>query len=287
MSYVKPEAVLGNMVQAGSDKAALPVRDLLIRGVLSGALLGVATTLAFTAAGQTGVPFVGALVFPVGFVMIVLLGLELVTGNFALLPLPLMEGRLSAAKMAASWGWVFAGNLIGSVIYALLFCFTLAPDSPLALHLVKVAEAKTLAYQSQGMRGLEVVFVKAMLCNWMVTMGVVMALTAQSTAGKIVAMWLPILTFFAQGFEHSVVNMFAIPAGMLLGAKVSLADWWLWNQIPVTLGNIVGGALFTGMALYLTHRKTPPLVAQPAQPISQPASVLPGARLAEREPATS
>jgi formate/nitrite transporter FocA (FNT family) len=68
-------------------------------------------------------------------------------------------------------------------------------------------------------------------------------------------MWLPILTFFAQGFEHSVVNMFVIPAGMLLGSQTSLSDWWLWNQIPVTAGNIFGGFIFTGLALYLTHKK--------------------------------
>ena len=70
-------------------------------------------------------------------------------------------------------------------------------------------------------------------------------------------MWLPILTFFAQGFEHSVVNMFVIPAGMILGAPVSIGDWWLWNQIPVTLGNILGGFVFTGFALYVTHKKAP------------------------------
>ena len=95
---------------------------------------------------------------------------------------------------------------------------------------------------------------KALLCHWMVCLGVVMALTSQSTVGKIVAMGLPILTFFAQGFEHSVVNMFMIPTGMLLGAKVSVADWWLWNQIPVTLGNLVGGFTFTGLALYMTYK---------------------------------
>ncbi|MNV89864.1 putative formate transporter 1 [compost metagenome] len=89
----------------------------------------------------------------------------------------------------------------------------------------------------------------------MVTLGVVMAFTSKSTAGKIIAMWLPILTFFAQGFEHAVVNMFVIPAGMLLGADVSMGDWWLWNQIPVLIGNFVGGALFTGLMLYWTHRK--------------------------------
>jgi formate transporter len=70
-------------------------------------------------------------------------------------------------------------------------------------------------------------------------------------------MWLPIMTFFAQGFEHSVVNMFVIPAGMLLGAHVSVGSWWIWNQIPVTLGNVAGGMIFTGLALYLTHRRWP------------------------------
>ena len=81
-------------------------------------------------------------------------------------------------------------------------------------------------------------------------------------------MWLPILTFFGQGFEHAVVNMFAIPAGMLFGADVSLAQWWAWNQVPVTLGNIVGGLLFTGLALYLTQRdRTPATIPAPARPL--------------------
>jgi formate/nitrite transporter FocA (FNT family) len=118
-----------------------------------------------------------------------------------------------------------------------------------------------VGYQALGWHGMEVLLVKAILCNWMVTLGVVMAFTSQSTIGKIAAMWLPILTFFAQGFEHSVVNMFVIPAGMLLGARVSFANWWLWNQIPVTLGNIAGGFIFTGLALYLTHRRAQPRVA--------------------------
>jgi formate transporter len=96
---------------------------------------------------------------------------------------------------------------------------------------------------------------KAILCNWMVTLGVVMALTSQSTGGKILAMWLPIMTFFAQGFEHSVVNMFVVPAGILLGAHVTLGDWWLWNQVPVTLGNLLGGLVFTGLALHYTYGK--------------------------------
>ena len=274
MAYITPDVVVDNMIQAGERKARLSIKDWLIRGFLAGALLGYATTLAFTASGQTSLPIVGALVFPVGFVMIVLLGLELVTGNFALLPLPVLEGTTGLRKLLANWTWVFAGNLLGCLAYALLFITTVAQDAPIAQQLVKAAETKTLGYQALGWYGLESMFVKAILCNWMVTLGVVMALTSQSTIGKIAAMWLPILTFFAQGFEHSVVNMFVIPAGILLGARVSVADWWLWNQIPVTLGNIVGGFVFTGLALYLTHHKRRP----------RPAAVNPAAFVAESEP---
>ena len=255
MSYVKPSAMVESMAEAGAIKARLPLLDLLVRGFLTGALLGFATTLAFTASLQTHLGIVGALIFPVGFVMIVLLGLELVTGNFAVVPLALREGRIGPGELLSNWGWVFLANLAGSLFYAWLFTLTLAPDSEMARQLTTVAEAKTLGYAKLGAHGIAVAFSKGVLCNWMVTLGVVMGLCSQSTGGKILAMWLPILTFFAQGFEHSVVNMFAIPAGMLLGANVSAREWWLWNQIPVTLGNLVGGIVFTGLALHLTYKR--------------------------------
>lgn len=271
MPYVKPDVIMDQMIQAGTNKGKLGAKDLLIRGILSGALLGFATTLALTGAAQTGVGLVGALIFPVGFVMIVLLGLELVTGNFALVPLGVLEKKITMSNLWFNWSWVFLGNLIGSLLYAVLFAKTLAPAAPLIKSLIAISEAKTLGYAKLGYDGLWPAFVKAILCNWMVTMGVVMALTSQSTMGKIAAMWLPILTFFAQGFEHSVVNMFVIPAGMILGANVSFGDWWLWNQIPVTLGNIFGGFVFTGFALYLTHRRTPGIAE--VKPLSATAEV--------------
>jgi formate transporter len=257
MPYFKPDAVVEQMVSAGAAKSQLGVKHLLIRGFLSGALLGFATTLAITASLQTKVPLVGALVFPVGFVMIVLLGLELVTGNFAVIPVALRERRTTLGALASNWGWVFVGNLMGSLFYAVLFVMTVFADSEIARQIASIADGKTLGYAKLGGSGLVMAFARALLCNWMVTLGVVMALTSQSTIGKIAAMWLPIMTFFAQGFEHSVVNMFVIPAGMLLGAHASAGDWWLWNQIPVTLGNVVGGLVFTGLALHLTHGKTP------------------------------
>jgi formate transporter len=263
MPYVKPDAVVDQMVAVGSAKAKLPLRDLMVRGFLSGALLGFATTLAITGTLQTKTGLVGALVFPVGFVMIVLLGLELVTGNFALVPLAVREGKATVGNLVSNWGWVFLANLAGSVAYALLFTLTLAPDSELARQIVAISEAKTLGYAKLGGHGMAIAATKGLLCNWMVTLGVVMAMTAQSTISKIAAMWLPILTFFAQGFEHSVVNMFVIPAGMLLGAHVSAADWWLWNQIPVTVGNVLGGAIFTGLALHVTYGRRPAVASVP------------------------
>ncbi len=260
MDYVKPAEVVEAMVAAGDTKGSLPTKDLLIRGILSGALLGAATSLAVTGTVQTNVPLVGALIFPVGFVLIVLLGLELATGSFALLPLAVTVHKLSARRMLTNFGWVLLGNLIGSVLYAALLTGALgmcgqSPDaSGVAAKIVAIAQAKTTGYAKFGAAGLGTVFIKAILCNWMVTLGVVMGMTSRSTIGKIIAAWLPIFTFFAQGFEHSIVNMFVIPAGMLLGAKVTIADWWIWNQIPVTIGNFVGGALFTGFALYLTYK---------------------------------
>ncbi len=258
MDYVKPSDIARAMVAAGEAKAGLPIRDLLIRGFLSGALLGFATSLAITTTAQTS-PIVGALVFPVGFVMIVLLGLELVTGSFAVVSLAGVAGRRPLGTVARNLAWVFLGNLIGSLAYAALLWLALTSCGTevaggIGPRIIAIAEAKTTAYAAHGGAGWTTAFVKAVLCNWMVCLGVVMAMTSSSTVGKIVAMWLPILTFFGQGFEHSVVNMFVIPAGMLLGAPVSTADWWLWNQIPVTLGNFVGGFLFTGLFLYWTYR---------------------------------
>lgn len=280
MDFIKPADVVKGMLTAGQAKAALSVRDLVIRGFLSGALLGFATSLALTATAQTNTPLVGALVFPVGFVMIVLLGFELVTGSFAVTTLAAVDGRRVWSQVASNLTWVFLANLAGSVAYGVFLYVVLtnmgaSAPTGIAASIVKITEAKTIAYATHGFAGMVTVFTKAILCNWMVCLGVVMALTSQSTVGKIVAMWLPILTFFAQGYEHSVVNMFMIPTGMMLGAKVSAADWWLWNQIPVTLGNFVGGFLFVGLFLYWTYRPTAAVTAPAASGETLPADAAP------------
>ena len=180
MDYLKPPEVVAALIDSGTRKAALPIRDLLVRGALSGAILGIATTLAITAAIQTGVPLAGALIFPVGFVMIVLLNLELVTGSFAVLPMAQMAGAINLAATMRNWTWAFVGNLAGSLLFAFMLWGALTmfgdvPGGAVGERIAQIADAKTLGYAAHGGAGWAAALVKAMLCNWMVCMGVVMA----------------------------------------------------------------------------------------------------------------
>src|SRR5215471_21624317 len=118
MDYVPPNEVVSGALNAAVKKSNLSIRDMLIRGALSGVFLGYATSLVFVALSQGLPALVGAIIFPVGFVMLVLLGLELATGNFALLPAALMDQRISSRAMLRNWIWVLIGNLLGSVLYA-------------------------------------------------------------------------------------------------------------------------------------------------------------------------
>ena len=267
MDYVNPKDLVQDALIVAEKKASLSVGDMLVRGSLSGVFLGFATSLAVVVTAQGLPPIVGAILFPAGFVILVLLGLELATGNFALLPAAVAAGKVSYGKLLRNWGWVYTGNLLGSLFYALLFYWAVTnvgtTSSGSVGDLLKAAaQKKTVAYMALGSRGWATAVVRGILCNWMVTIGAFLALVSRSTIGKVVAMWLPIMTFFAQGFEHSVVNMFVIPIGMMFGAPVSIRNWLLWNQLPVSLGNIVSGALFTGLALYATYRERQPVASQ-------------------------
>ena len=272
MDYVAPPRIIAEAVQIASRKARLSIVDMVIRGMLAGAFLAYATSLAIIVTAQGIAPVVGAILFPAGFVMLVLLGLELATGNFALLPMGAVARKISGRAMLRNWLWVYAGNLAGSLLYAVLFYLAItncgtSDGGAIAATVRQIAQKKTLAYMSVGASGWSAALIKGVLCNWMVTVGVMLALVSRSTIAKIAAMWLPIMTFFALGYEHSIVNMYVIPSGMLLGAPISLRAWWFWNQLPVTMGNLVGGSLFTGLAMYLTH-------APRAAPLQKPEAVL-------------
>lgn len=253
-----PDVIVANLIEIGTAKSRHGVRDLLIRGALAGALLAFGTSLALTVSAQTGLPFVGALVFPVGFAMVVVLGLELLTSNFGVVPLAVLSQRATTGQMLSNWVWVFVGNLIGALLYAALLYLVLTeaghtPAGTLGDQIRVLAEAKVLAYEPNGDAGLLTAFVKAILCNCMVCLGMVMGNASTSTTGRILGCWLPIFAFFAMGFEHSVVNLFVIPLGMALGARISLYDWWYWNEIPALAGNLAGGFAIS-LALYVTYR---------------------------------
>ncbi len=168
--YVNPKELLQEAVQLAKRKSDLPVRDMLIRGILAGAFLGYATSLVFVVLSQGIAPIVGAILFPVGFVILVLLGLELVTGNFALLPAGVIAGTVRVSKLLRNWGWVYLGNLIGSLLYAALFYLAITSwrtgNGGAIADLVKqAAQKKTLAYAALGPSGWGTAFVKAILCG--------------------------------------------------------------------------------------------------------------------------
>jgi formate/nitrite transporter FocA (FNT family) len=167
MDYAKPAEVVAAMIDTSEKKLALDPRDLLIRGAVSGALLGAATSLAFSGAVTTGQPLVGAIIFPVSLIIIVLLGLELVTGSFGLLPLARLEGKASRSAIGTNLSWVFLGNLLGSIAYGILLAIALTnmgkidATAGVAARLISVTEAKTVANEAIGVAGMVSAFVKA------------------------------------------------------------------------------------------------------------------------------
>jgi formate/nitrite transporter len=257
--YVIPSDVAATMAVNGAKKAALPTSDLLIRGFMSGMILGFATAVSLSAVAEGALPFVGALLFPAGFVIVILFGFELVTSNFSLVPSAILNKRTTLPRLARNWTWVYFANMVGAVTFAVLFYWSTTKfghvdGGKLGQTIGERAEAKTLAYEHVGVAaGLGTAFIKAFLCNWMVSTGTVMALVSTSVIGKIAGIWLPIFAFFALGFEHSVVNMFLIPSGILFGDTITIADWLEWNQVIVTLGNIAGAVVLVAMVMYFTH----------------------------------
>lgn len=258
-TYVAPPAVVDSMIESGETKSRLSATQMVLRSAIAVFLLGGATTFAILVAEQTGVNLVGALVFPMGLTIVVLLGVELITGNFALVPIAVIEKRTTFGLMLKSFGWVLVGHLVGGLLVGVLVAAVASRlwtvESALSLGLIDTAVTKTLDYQELGaLGGPTLAVLSGMLCNFLVVLGVIMGMTSTSTSGKILAIWTPIAAFYALGYEHSVVNFFVIPTGMMLGAPVGIEDWLLWNQIPVLAGNLIGGLLLIGLPLYYAHR---------------------------------
>ena len=265
MAYLAPAEFVKKMVDAGESKIFMSTRDTVIRGYMAGAILALAAAFAVTINVQTGQALAGAVLFPVGFSILYLLGFDLLTGVFTLCPLAVIDKRPGCtwAGVLRNWGLVFVGNFAGALTVALFMAiiFTFGFSTPPSLVGEKIGgigEARTLGYAAHGAAGMLTLFIRGVLCNWMVSTGVVGAMLSNSVSGKVIAMWMPIMVFFYMGFEHSVVNMFLFPSGLMMHANFSIADYFIWNEVPTVVGNLVGGLAFVGLTLYATHVRTAP-----------------------------
>ena len=265
MSYLEPTEFVTKMVDSGESKVYMSTKDTLIRAYMAGAILALAAVFAITVAVKTGSPLLGAVLFPVGFIMLYLMKFDLLTGVFTLVPLALLDKRpgVTVNQVLRNWGLVFVGNLAGALSVALMMSFILTygyntDGGAIAAKVGSIGEARTLGYKEHGFGGWITIFIRGMLCNWMVSMGVVGAMISTSAGAKMMAMWMPIMLFFFMGFEHSIVNMFLFPFSMIMGGDFTIAEYLIWNEIPTVLGNLVGGFVFVALPLYYTHVRTSP-----------------------------
>merc|ERR1719198_593932 len=251
-----PPAGFEGAVAAGEKKANMPANKVFGLGILSGAHIGFGAYLMLSVGGacpglaatNPGLQKIvlGAFGLPFGLMMTLLSGAELFTGNTALVTMAVMEGKASVGQLLKSWGASYGGNFIGSLLLAYLVYMggTLAGGGAS----VAVSIAKTsLSFKAA--------FVRGILCNWLVCMAVYLASFSKDVPGKMVAIWFCISAFVALGLEHSVANMFIVPLGILSGAAVTWKAFLLKNLLPVTLGNIVGGAVCVAAGFQTVYGK--------------------------------
>ncbi len=244
--------MLKTFAQAAADYCAAAEKrtaQSLPRMLLLGALAGVFIAFAGVAAsigGALGGKLASATIFPIGLTMVLLAGSELFTGNCLFL-MPLLRRNITAGHMLRNWVAVYLGNLLGSVAVAFLVVQCGALDG--------IAEAAVAAVTKAALP-FGVALLRGVLCNFLVCLAVWMAFCAQSAGGKVVSLFGPIFLFVLCGFEHSVANMYYIPAGIFLAENGEVTWLSLWqNLLPVTLGNMVGGCGLGGILYLLYGRK--------------------------------
>ena len=291
MAFNTPAKMVALVGNAGAGKAKLSISNLLLRGFMAGAYIAIGGALCTVCV--TGVAahlgpgiakLIGGSVFPVGLIAIVLTGMELFTGDCMIVPMAAMMKKITWGAVFRNWTWVYIGNLIGSLAYAYLMAVgpfvsgqadgTMAVNA-FGMSAVGIAAGKILGYKAVGAAGLWSCFMKAIGCNFLVNIAILLAITADNVVGKFFGVWFPIMAFVSSGFEHVVANMYFLPAGkfltdwypaviakkggmLLANGGLSWSDIWLWNLIPVTIGNIFGGFLFIGVAYFLMFRKELP-----------------------------
>ncbi|EPZ42735.1 formate/nitrite transporter family protein [Alicyclobacillus acidoterrestris] len=252
-NFLAPAEIAELAAKTGQDKAKYSVVKLLILGFLAGAfialgaLFDIRVTASIPAQWVSIKNLVGGAVFPVGLMLVVIAGGELLTGNMMTLPLALHQRRIKVTGLIYNWFWVLIGNLIGSLFVAYFFGVVakMLTDTPYKDATIAIAVSKA------GL-GFGPTIISAIGCNWLVCLAVWMAYGSKDIIGKLFAIWFPVMAFVAIGFQHVVANMFFIPAGIFVGAPISwghaIAEW-----IAAFIGNAIGGWLFVGVAYYLTY----------------------------------
>mmetsp|Transcript_11378 Transcript_11378/g.10199 ORF Transcript_11378/g.10199 Transcript_11378/m.10199 type:complete len:350 (+) Transcript_11378:67-1116(+) len=278
LNIVKTAIKIGYKKAQSTSLSSFGGGRIIMKAMMSGAYLGFTITLSLYARSLGWDAVAAGLLFPMGFVMLILMGNDLATGNFALLPMAYLDGlrkdkgrgkgnkqstneyRVSIMDILVNWFVVYIGNFLGALLFLFLVWggmthFGGRDESKYSDYkdvLCLVTESKTLGYKSTGgAQGWFAALFNGILCNWMVTMGVLLAFSSKSTIGRIFAMYIPITIFITLGFEHSIVNLYLLPAGLSYECDTyNASEWWIWNQIPVTLGNIIGGICLTGLWYY-------------------------------------
>ncbi|HOO90156.1 MAG TPA: formate/nitrite transporter family protein, partial [Syntrophales bacterium] len=271
MAFNPPAKMVALVGNAGVGKAKLSVFNLLLRGFMAGAYIAIGGALCTVCVTGTAATLgagmsklIGGAVFPVGLIAIVLTGMELFTGDCMIVPMAAMMKKITWGAVMRNWVWVYIGNLVGSLAYAYLMAVgplvsgqadgTMAVNA-FGMSAVGIAAGKILGYKAVGAAGLWSCFMKAIGCNFLVNIAILLAITADDVIGKFFGIWFPIMAFVSTGFEHCVANMYFLPTGkflmdwypdiiaqkggmLLANGGLSWSDIWLWNLIPVTIGNI-------------------------------------------------
>jgi formate transporter len=264
----KPVEIVQLAGDAGKYKANLTPGNYLIRSFMAGLLIavgGALATVCSTGLENTMGPgfksLIAGAVFPVGLIAIVITGMSLFTGDTMLIPMAVFQKKTTWGRVFNAWFWVYIGNFIGSLFWAYLmavgpFSKGGSPDiTVFGQNAIGIAQAKTLPYMAAGGIGLWSAFMKGIGCNLLVNLAILLAISSKNMIGKFFGIWFPIMAFVSSGFEHSVANMYFIPVGIMLGAKVTWGQFIQWNLIPVTLGNIVGGGIFIGAVYFYSFKK--------------------------------
>lgn len=251
--YLSPVEVSKYIITASQAKASLTTLNTILLAIMAGAYVGFGG-FGYILIGQTIgnidiglMKFLGATVFPVGLMLVIFTGSELFTGN-TMMTMAVMDKKISFSKMIKAWVLVYLGNLVGSVILALVLVKSGMITGPAKEYVYTIAKGKmSLDFGVAVMRGV--------LCNILVVLGIWFAYAAQDIASKVWGIWFPIMLFVLAGFEHSVANMFFLPLAKFSGMNFSWMSMWTHNIIPVTIGNIIAGAIIIPVVYYTAHIK--------------------------------